>query len=187
MSAGVPTSTRFSGMRLVVNPTNLASAYPYGGTEIGLVRELEEIEVTQDTTITAEEFGGVAVETTVAVGTLVVACNLRGWDKDAISLLPFAVSKGSGARYSITTDANGTTRAGVASTYHSLLMVPDDRTNGIARILYRVGVHKDWTARTQRSYGREFGLPIIFVATLDQYGRRDDEGLIGDLTLGAPA
>ena len=48
--------------RLVINPTNLNSAFPHGGTELGLTRDAEMRFGITTSLVTAEEWGQAPVE-----------------------------------------------------------------------------------------------------------------------------
>ena len=72
---------------LAVGPTNLSTAFPHGGTALGLVRAVivRRRELRFD--VTAEEYGGAIVDTLYRGEEWSLVFELRGWDNDAISAL----------------------------------------------------------------------------------------------------
>ena len=71
--------------KLVVTPTDISTAFPHGGTELGLVGEvvLEREERTYE--VTGEEYGGEVVEDIYLGEQWKLVIALRGSDPDAIA------------------------------------------------------------------------------------------------------
>lgn len=183
MSAGAASQTRWEGGRIVVGPTNLTAAYPYGGTEVGLVGQCRFRPVKQILTNTAEELGGTVVEAAIGGDAAVMSMNARGWNKDMITNLPGG-SAGPGSTGRLRGDvATSGVRSGVFLTGMKVLHVPDDRTNGIFTLLRSAVVHTDATAVAEKSYSREFGTPIVLIATPPSGGIAWEQGKKGELTL----
>jgi hypothetical protein len=82
-SKNVRNILRFPG-RLCKTPTNLAAAFPHGGTELGVVRDMVFRPMVSTTPIHAEEFGR-TVEVIVTKESAVFACVLRSYDNDLLS------------------------------------------------------------------------------------------------------
>lgn len=177
MSAGAPTNARWEGGRLVLDPANKALPYPYGGTELGLVRELYLEPTARPLFIRAEEFGGSVVE--VATGEIEVVCGfvMRGWDRDLVGSLPGGTNAGSGLVV-YTTELQGALRPGVR-----LLFVPDNRTSGVYYYLPSAVVMPRASAQAQASFNREFGLPLIVWGTTAPDGRYLEWGTFAQITL----
>lgn len=71
--------------RFAWNPTDLSTAYPHGGTALGLVRA-PELRVRAAThVVRAEEHGGIPVDAVYAGEEYLVGAVLSGWDKDALT------------------------------------------------------------------------------------------------------
>jgi len=68
--------------RLCKNPTDLALAYPHGGTALGMIAQIIFQPNALYVDITAEEFGGTLVDRIYAGEEPVLSCTLRGWDAD---------------------------------------------------------------------------------------------------------
>lgn len=178
MTTGKPSSARYEGGRLVAGPTNLALPYPYGGTEIGLVRELYVEHTRAALRETAEEFGGVTVEIAPGEPEVVIGFLLRGHDKDMIGLLPGGSAAAGGT---LSVDAGAVT--GVKLTGQKLLFVPDDESNGIFHRVSSAAVLPGPSSRAQLSYGREYGEAIVAIGTPDGTGKIYQKGKKADITL----
>src|SRR3972149_495263 len=70
--------------RLIADPTDLSAAYPYGGTELGIVRDAEFRFGVKTKLVTAEEWGGQVVEGFYAGESCVFIAVMRGYDNDMI-------------------------------------------------------------------------------------------------------
>lgn len=183
MTTGTAAQTRWEGGRIVVDPDDLAAAYPYGGTEVGLVGQCRFRPVKQILTNTAEEFGGTVVEVAIGGDAAVMSLNARGWNKDMILNLPGG-SAGPGSTGRLRGDVSTSgVRSGVFLTGVKVLHVPDDRTNGIFTLLRSAVVHVDATAAAEKSYSREFGTPVVLMATPPSGGIAWEQGKKGELTL----
>ena len=71
--------------KLCATPTNLATAFPHGGTALGLTAKVILKPQAILSPITAEEFGGTVVDVIYCGEKALVTCVLRGWDADVIS------------------------------------------------------------------------------------------------------
>jgi len=72
--------------KLSYGPSDLTSAYPHGGTGLGLVRDIRLTrDVVAERRIRATEYGGETVEALVPGQEWVISFLLRGFDNDAIS------------------------------------------------------------------------------------------------------
>ncbi len=83
-STDLPSVLQVPG-RLVVAPTNLSAAYPYGGTELGAVHRIAVRRVAASFDVMATEYGGAVVETIQGGENWALAATLRQYDDDAVS------------------------------------------------------------------------------------------------------
>ena len=107
------------------------TAYPHGGTALGLVRDVQLRRTEGRQTITAEEFGVEVVDEVYTGEAWILAFALRGWDSDAIlEVFPNTnlgiSSKFRGVDYPGTTTKPGALRSGSAT---KVLFTPDDTAN----------------------------------------------------------
>lgn len=166
MTAGQPVDTIFGPGKFVVGPTNFASAYPYGGEEIGRAREVVFNPNVVRTRIVAEEDGGHVVASSYKqAGPPRLAAFLRGFNTDAVEKIPGGSTTGIRV-------LRGMTKApGILLTQQRVVFVPDDRTNGLALLLHAATLDWDRTATLQLSYARELVLPVVWEAEIiDTYG-----------------
>lgn len=184
MTAGAASQTRWEGGKIVLAPTDLTAAYPYGGTECGLVGQCRFRPVKQILTNTAEEFGGTIVEAAVGADSAVMSMNLRGWNASGAARMLSGGSAGPGNTGRLRGDVSTSgVRAGTFLTGVKVLHVPDDRTNGIFTLLRSAVIHADATAAAEKSYGREFGTPVVLIATPPSGGIAWEQGKKGEITL----
>jgi hypothetical protein len=185
-------------VRLVADPTNLSVPFPYGGTALGLARDVEFVPNVQVKTVTAEEWGGNVVESYYCGEHATLTAVLRHWDGDAMeAVYPGIASGSSGTNLLVYTPAasvasgaaSGATKAGtsLASLSCILLAVPyahgEVQTKLPALIIYRAVPALDQAQRLQYAIGEEWGLAVAWQCTPDSSGRVYKMGKIGDLSL----
>ena len=110
---------------------DFATAYPHGGTALGLVRDVQIRRTEGRQIITAEEFGVEVVDEVYTGEAWVIAFALRGWDSDAIlEVFPNtnlgSSSKFRGVDYPGTTIKPGALKSATAT---KVLFTPDDDKN----------------------------------------------------------
>ena len=110
---------------------DFSTAYPHGGTALGLVRDVQVRRTEGREMIIAEEFGQEIIDELYLAESWSMAFALRGMDQDALSaIFPNAttgsVSKQKGVVYPGATIAPGTLKA---STAIKMLFTPNDTTN----------------------------------------------------------
>ena len=110
---------------------NFSSAYPHGGTALGLVRDVQLRRTEGRELIVAEEFGVEVVDELYTGEAWLLAFALRGYDNDAVGALFPNTSTGSKAKrkgivYPGDTVSPGTLKAASAV---SVLFTPDDAAN----------------------------------------------------------
>lgn len=73
--------------RLVRNPTSFTGSFPYGGTELGLVRDVAWVLTETRSRITAEEYGCQVVGDLITSESFSVSFAMRGSDDDALAAI----------------------------------------------------------------------------------------------------
>lgn len=180
-------NVRFIPGKLVKDPTNLAAAYPYGGTELGLTAAVLFKPGVMSRQHGAEEFGGAYIENTFIGEVALLSCTLRGFDADALGRVFPNVSTGS-----VTGRAgiDGRVSAGgnlpgyrMSNKAMKLLWVPDDIDECEALLLYSAIPGVEETAALAKSYSEEFGVPVFFLGGVDSQKRIYAEKPFEDLVL----
>lgn len=177
---------RFPG-RLIKSPTSLSAVAPYGGTELGIARNMVFRLGIKTTPSQAEELGR-TVAVTLVGEEAVLACVLRTYDNDAIStLFPNTTAPTLGRHRLIDGRASGSgiNRAGynLAGKAVALLFVPKAVEEHPAILIYNAVPVIDEAAELQASIGAEFGIACMFKALPDSTGRDYSIGSLSDLTL----
>lgn len=169
----VQTVKRVSG-RLLANPTQAfaGGTYPYGGTELGRVQDVELEPLSQQVVIEYELLGKVGAVINPGIRWRFRA-TLRGFDDDALALL-FASSSAAGELSQHRgLDVPGTLEVGGSADARSLLLVyvPDDPTDHPAIILW--AAYPDWSdgARMRFDHRYDLTLPVVCECVEDSDGR----------------
>lgn len=172
--------------RVVANPTTsfLTTAFPYGGTSLGLVTGFSIIPRGQKFVVWSESYG--------AVGDILqedtqydAMCMVRGWTDDAISIL-FAASEittGSVSGHKIISRPTVTPGTSVYGTAIKVVYVPDNPKDVPAVILYAALPDLEEGESITWARSSELGMPIRFVCLLDGTGRMLKIGRLVDLPL----
>jgi len=165
--------------KLAINPTNLATAFPHGGTALGVATRVRIERTEPRTMVRAEEFGQEVVEVVRGGETLILGVMLRQWDSDVLSAI-FPDTSG--------TTVNGlpaTTRAGSLMTDNTakLIFTPDNQTDHPGIILYKAVPLVEETAELKFGVVRELVIPTLWLALRDASNRFYSVGKIGDLSL----
>lgn len=178
--------------RLAVSPTNLASDFPHGGTELGVVRDAQFRPNIRHHKIIAEEFGR-PVGAVVASEEAVLMGVLRSWDDDMIRRLFHNTQvdsdgvRGILGRASLPAQQSGTApnRAGYDRVADAVTLVYSPRAVDQHQmlVLYNAVPLVDEAAELQLSIGEEFGLAFAFMCTPDVQGRDYAWDLRANLTL----
>lgn len=184
MAAGSAARVLRAPGRLVVDPTDLGIAFPYGGTQVGLVR-LVVLQTLGANFRVESEMLGEATDVLESPNRYVMGCMLRGWDDDAMRLL-IADNYDAGAvsGHAVITipnrqrpGASGLARA------RTLLYAPDDPVNAPALLIHR-GI-PEWGGGSQLSFSRaeELGMPLTVECLRNDAGVILQIGRLADLTL----
>lgn len=168
---------------LIKDPTDLSAAAPYGGTRLGMVRNLYFRPGIRHVTITAEEWGGAPVEVIYAGASPIFGVTLRELDNDALGAVFLDTATGSPSGDQVVHLRATTGRAGTQISEMKLLFVP----RAVLRhpsILIRAALPVV-TPETeiQLSMGKEVNVPVLFYARPDSTNRVASIGKLGDLSL----
>lgn len=172
--------------RLVKSPTSLATAFPHGGTELGVVRDMVFKPGIKTTEIVAEEFGSTPIQSTYVGERAVFACVLRSYDNDMLSTVFPNTSAGSSTGDQIVNaDVNTGNRAGYnwSGSACALLFSPKAVDRHPHILIYNAHPLVEETAALQMSIGEEFGLAVMFLAVPDSTGRLYTIGKRDDLSI----
>lgn len=178
---------RFGESRLIADPTDVSIASPYGGTELGIARNVAFRFVQKATVSYGEEFGR-PVAFTLDAEEAVLACVLRTWDNDMLSrILPNSTAPSSSRLRSIDGRASGASinRAGfpLESLAFKLLVVPRSPIEHPSLVIYNAVPVFDENAETFLSNVAEFGMGLMFHSTPDASGRDYSFVPLADMTL----
>jgi hypothetical protein len=165
---------------LVKDPTNLATAFPHGGTALGMIRSIEVRWTPRAKVIAAEEWGGTAVSQVYTGETVILAAILRSWDSTAVASI-FPAASGATVNYRV---ATGGTRPGTLQTPHKLVFSPVALDyHPFVYFPAAVGL-PDAAARLQLSLAEEIGLAVVWRALpADSSGSVYQIGLRGSIVL----
>lgn len=170
--------------RLVVAPTDLAAAFPHGGTELGAVRGATLTPLDEPYNVEFEGLGDIG-DVLEPGHRLRFNVTVRGWDDDVLRLLfPDHYEAGavtSHALFSIP----GTRGVGTSDLPHGveLLFVPDDTVHAPCCLMHLAV--PDWQDGAQFVWqrGDELTMPLAFELLQDDSGRIFQVGRLEDLTL----
>lgn len=163
------------------------SAANYGGTCLGYVKDLEFRFQKRNQIVTAEEWGGAAVDAIDLGDTGIIAGILRGLDPDALNkVFPNTAAGTSSGERVVKGAVNGTVRAGYSlyGKAFKLLFAPDDTARGQFIVVYKAIPLVEESAAMQVRLGAELGVAVAFWGVPDtdtgstkatyQIGRRED-------------
>jgi hypothetical protein len=173
---------------LVVNPTDLSLAYPYGGTVLGVVRAIE-IDLGQRVRMVVDEGGGGGHVQGIRLGQAsALHAVLRSWDKDMVSALFPNTTVVEGLPLQLNQEfGSGVQPPGVFATDVSatvkLLFAPTAPLHHEGFLLYRAFPHAQEAARMQASLTKEIGVAVSFMGLPDDSTRRHAVGFLERMTL----
>lgn len=173
MSAETLQNLLYSTGRLVINPTDLTAAYPFGGTELGFIQDTF-VEPTQVTVpVRAEEWGNVVVDTIDGGRGYILGANVRGGDDDAMStFFPKTVVGSATGRRNIRETTTGAPRAGSLGSARTvdLVFAPDDLRNHRMVQIPRAIPLIDESASLAHQLSTEQIIGVLFMAIPDATG-----------------
>ena len=155
--------------RLVINPTDKTAAFPYGGTQLGEVREVRTVITGGWFDVEAEEFGGAIVESVWSGENIALGCYLRQFDETAgATVFPNTKTTGTSKRVAITSynDAASPVRPGhlLSSRGVKLLFVPFDVDRVRCVYFNRALPRTNESMTLQRALGIREEIPALFLA-----------------------
>lgn len=164
--------------RLAISPTDLGTAYPHGGTDLGAVTSVMVLPGIETVDIRAEEFGGEVVETILAGQNPVLVADLRQWlDSDAAgttwpntSTTKVLHPSSNRAGYKMSGDAV------------SVIFTPDNTTAHPAVLFYKAIPIARPEAELPLSVTREMRHPVAFKGIRNGSGLTYEIDLLANLT-----
>lgn len=165
-------------------PSDLSAAYPYGGTVLGAISEVEAQEAFADVTVRDENFG-IVTEVLYSGSQLAIGFNLRGYDADAIGTVFPDTTLGTSGKRIIGSDPT-TYRAGSKGTARAvaLLYAPDNPLNHPAVYFPAAIPRRRETSEIALDLRIEAVWPVLFLAVQPSGGGDPYQiGLIEELTL----
>jgi len=172
--------------RLSVNPSNLNTAYPYGGTALGVTRGLAiKLNSVYDpeAVVSAEEFGGETTDFVHQAEGAILSCVLSSWDAEALNRI-FPNTAAGSVTQKRQVSAPGSVRAGSRASSRSVVLVftPDSPDHHPMFILRRALPALNTAAEINLRMDREAGVAAVFVGIRDSQGRLYDFGMRHDLS-----
>ena len=172
--------------RLCINPTNLSAAFPHSGTALGLTRDLRFVFNYKTDIATAEEWGGVVVESFYAGEKPFLAAVLREFDNDALNQIfpnttTGTVSQDRFVRF--TPGTSGQNRPGyeLSGKTYKLLASPVSSDRHPAILIWYALPALEEQAELQMSLAEEIGIPVVFWAGLNSSNQCYAVGKLRDL------
>ena len=165
--------------KLCYNPGDLGSAYPHGGTALGIVKSIALSPQVKLALVTAEEYGGAVVEAMPGTAeSWGLTCVLRDFDADAVGKVFGNFAGG------VVTEP-GANRAGrlMSSSSVVLCFSPNAPTIAPAVVFHRAIPLVQESAVLAMSRAAEFGVPISFLAIRSIAGKTISMGPIGSIAL----
>lgn len=169
--------------RLVKNPTSLTSAYPFGGTELGIARDMAFKPMIATRKLIAEEFKS-PVEVILTGTQAVMTGVMRTWDNSMMSTLFPEVTTSSAGDVGIVDTVAGA-RPGYPLTRKACVLLFSPLAVDLHKsiLIYNAVPIVDEAFEMRLSLAEEFGLPFAFQAIPDAYGRSYAIDLRANLSL----
>ena len=171
--------------RVVVSPTDLSIAYPYGGTPIGKTRLVVLQSLVENFRVESEGLGGETSNILEGANRYVLAFFLRGWDDDAIETL-FADNYREGAVTGHAVfEAPGRILPGSSALSRArvVLFVPDDVDAAPAVLVYSAVPQMPGGAELKFQRTEELGAPVAQECVRNATGKIVEVGRLADLEL----
>jgi hypothetical protein len=176
-------------VKLCASPTDLSTAFPHGGTALGLAARVKIKPQALLSPITAEEFGGTVIDHIYCGEKTLVSCVLRGWDADAISTVfpNSTVGTVRGKRYiRWEPGTSGQNKPGyrLSSKAVKLFFSPESVNYGPGLLVYEALPAWDEAAEISMTDDDEAVLPVAFWAVpAATTGRAYEYGFARDLNI----
>jgi hypothetical protein len=172
---------QFSSGRLAYGCSNLATAWPHGGTGLGLVGELYVFPQARWKSLAAEETNS-AVEVLWLGGDVVLSFTCMGWDNDAMAVV-FPNTDQSSSQTVVKWPGSDLAPGVPVSTITNLVFTPWDTTNSKGLVVYKAAVIPDLNAQLAMSAQRFLETPAVAIAIPDGSDRLGAMGKFSELTL----
>jgi len=171
--------------RLYKDPTDTSLAAPYGGTPLGLARDVEFRPNAKAREEIAEEWGNQRAAVYYAGSSASLSCVLRELDDDALlAVLPFAKEGASGhVLMHEEPDGAGAFRAGTRLSSFALLFAPEAEDQHPWIYFPEAVAALDESAVLQASIGTELGIAVVFYALPKNGTGAFEQGMRGDLSV----
>jgi hypothetical protein len=172
--------------RLSFGPSNLTTAYPHGGTALGIVQDIA-ITLEQPTQyVLAEEYGNQKIEGIVSGEGCAIGAVLRSWDRDAITRVfkNTALGAVTGKRR-VAASTQTDPSIGIRLSGRSIVLVftPDDVERHPMFLMRRALPAIKETSEVAMRLDVELSLPVFFYGIRDTAGLLYDWGMARDITL----
>ena len=180
MAAPNPAKAYLNSGRLAYNCTDLSTAYPHGGTALGLFGNVI-LRPPHGKTLLMEEETGAPSAVLWRGGTLMLAGICKGWDNDALGVIwPNTTTGSSGDK--VIQWPGSTVVPGVALTPLTNVVFSPVNPDYPAIVLIKPVAVPDIDLQVKLSAYRYMDVPCVFIATTagSSYGSM---GLLDDLTL----
>lgn len=169
--------------RLAKNPTDLTTAYPHGGTALGVVADVVLEPRVRTMEIEAEEWGGAPADVLYLGEAWRLAVLLRQWDVDAIdAVFPNVTNTGTGNVRRTIQQTGSTVYPGytLSSRAMKLVFTPDDSARP-GLLIQRALPALRPTAALNLGLGEELGFAAFFWVLKGANARYADVGTLADL------
>lgn len=187
--AGVGSISKIKGS-LILSPTDLTTSSPFGGTLLTPTRDIIVFCGTRSEIVTAEEWGGQAVDVLQGAEEARIAVVLRAWDASMLAAaLPQSESGGTGERlwiYQPGADDDDTVRPGrslEASYGVKIAIVPRAVDRQPFVVLHNAVPSVQRTHELRMSLNAELDLGVVWQGLPDDTGRVASIGRREDITL----
>lgn len=171
--------------KLCVNPTDLTTAFPHGGTGLGVVRNILFRPETRYVDVIAEEFGERVESIAVAQGCVLVG-TLQSWDDEALRHIFWNTVEGTvSSRRKVIEGSSGTNRAGHLLSSRSVVLCfsPDDTDRQPMLLIRRALPFAQESMEATLAINSDIALAFGFAGIRDTSGRLYEFGMRKDITL----
>ena len=170
--------------KLALGATNLATAYPHGGTAIGVVDIVHVAPTMVTVPIREEAFGAEVIDYLYLGESYVCTVALRQYDDETLDTLFPNTAAGSSSGTSVVSHP-GAVRAGTLMNTLGVVLTftPNDTTNHPAWIARNAIPMIEETERLRQTVRRELVYPAMFAFIRPASGNAFDMGLIEDLSV----
>lgn len=170
--------------RLSFGASNLATAYPHGGTAMGIIGSKVLRPFSGRYIVTAEELGAEPIEEIKTGFAWVLAATLREFDNDVIAnVFPDTFIGASTQRVIEHPGPPDGSPLSSERALSNLVFTPDDQANHVGFIMYRAIPEIDEAAELSFSLAENQEIAVLFSGIRDATSRVIQIGLLSDLSL----